>query len=179
MTKKQRQGQTITQNAHVVVDIHEAMERWMKVMGIGPFFFMEKIELVDIIYRSEPSHLEVVAALAFAGDLQIELIEQKSTEQSIYRDVVPEGKEGFHHINIYPDDFESEIERYTNLGYPIAMTGKVAGSGMRFCFIDTRSVYNCMLELVDNVAGSEMWAAHRQISNEWDGVTDPVRPISL
>ena len=79
MTKKQRQGQTITQNAHVVVDIHEAMERWMKVMGIGPFFFMEKIELVDIIYRGEPSHLEVVAALAFAGDLQIELIEQKST----------------------------------------------------------------------------------------------------
>jgi len=46
MTKKQRQGQTITQNAHVVVDIHEAMERWMKVMGIGPFFFMEKIRMV-------------------------------------------------------------------------------------------------------------------------------------
>ena len=69
---------------------------------------------------------------------------------------------------------------YEARGMPVAMSGRVASSGMRFSYVDARSNLNCMMELVDSPGGtSTLWAPLRQATDEWDGKTDPIRIMSL
>ena len=65
------------QSAWVVDDLDAAVDAWLKV-GIGPFFFVEYTpELFEnSTYRGSPSPISMKIALAQAGDMQIELIEQ-------------------------------------------------------------------------------------------------------
>jgi len=176
----QHQNQIITQNAYVVRDIDEAIDRWRRVLNIGPVFVMPHIPLHDVTYRGEKTELDLTAAVAFAGHVQLEWIVQHNDAPSAYRDVVPEGQEGFHHICVYPDDYDAELARYETMGFPVATSGVVSGMGRRFCYIDTRPVLNCMMELVDAPEGaSSAWQALREATDNWDGRTDPVRRVDL
>ena len=142
------------------------MHQWMDTMGIGPFFLLPHIPLTDVTYRGGAIDLDMSAAVALSGNVQIELIEQHNSGPSAYRDVVPEGEEGFHHMCIYPDDYDKTMADYEARGMPVAMSGRVASSGMRFCYVDARSNLNCMMELVDNPGGtSTLWAPLRQATD--------------
>lgn len=177
----QHQNQIITQNAYVVRDMDEAIARWRKVVNIGPVFVMSHISLHAVTYRGEAAELDITAAVAFAGHVQLEFIVQHNDAPSAYRDVVPAGQEGFHHICFYPDDYDAELARYEAMGFPVATSGRVGSAdGMRFCYVDTRSSLNCMVELVDAPDGAgPMWATLREATDNWDGKTDPVRQFTL
>ena len=54
-------------------------------------------------------------AVTHAGNLQIELIESKTTK-SAYRDVVAEGCSGFHHVCVSTEDFEADRKYFEALG---------------------------------------------------------------
>ena len=175
----QHVNSVITQNAYVVRDIEESMRTWIDVMGVGPFFLLPHIQLTNVDYRGTPIDLDITAAVAFAGPVQIELIEQHNSGPSAYRDVVPEGEEGFHHVCIYPDDYDAVLADYVSKGMPVATQGTVASSGLRFCYIDARPKLNCMMELVDAPDGSGLWAPLREATDNWDGKTDPIRVMAL
>ena len=177
----QHQNQIITQNAYVVRDMDEAISKWRRVLNIGPVFVMPHIELHDVTYRGKPAELDITAAVAFAGHVQLEWIVQHNDAPSAYRDVVPAGEEGFHHICFYPEDYDTELARYEDMGFPVATSGKVSSaSGRRFCYIDTRPALNCMVELVDAPDGAGIvWKELRDATDNWDGKTDPIREISL
>ncbi len=178
---KQHQNQVITQNAYVVRDIEEAVDRWRQFLNIGPVFVMPHIPLDSVTYRGTPAELDLTAAVAFAGHVQLEWIVQHNDAPSAYRDVVPAGEEGFHHICFYPDDYDAEVARYEALGCPIATSGAVSqANGRRFCYIDTRPQLNCMVELVDAPEGAGVvWEALREATDTWDGKTDPIREVAL
>ena len=171
----------LTQNAYIVRDIEASMHQWINTMGVGPFFLLDHIQLKDVIYRGAPIDLDISAAIAFSGSVQIELIQQFNDGPSAYRDVVPQGQEGFHHMCIYPDDYDKVLAEYEAAGMPLAMAGKVASSDARFCYMDARANLNCMMELVDVPEGgaSALWAPLRQATDEWDGKTDPIRLMEL
>ncbi|MEN3976615.1 VOC family protein [Emcibacter sp. SYSU 3D8] len=178
---KQHQNLVITQNAWVVRDLDQAIARFTRTMKVGPWFMIPKIALNTVMYRGKPAELDISVAVAFAGHVQLELIEQHNDSPSAYRDTVPKGQDGYHHICFYPDDYDAELARYMSMGYEVATSGQVTSANdRRFCYIDTRKDLNCMVELVDAPeGGSVVWAALREATDNWDGRTDPIRTMGL
>ncbi len=59
----------ITQNGYVVRDIEAAMRHWIDVLGVGPWFYVERAPIEDFQYHGEPSPVDVSIALANSGSL--------------------------------------------------------------------------------------------------------------
>lgn len=163
----------IVQNAWVVPDLLTAIPKWVDAMGVGPFFIMENIHADKQLYRGQPSDLIFDVALAQAGDVQIELIQQKNEIPSVYRDVVPEGESGFHHVAVIVEDYEKEVAAYRKRGYEVAMSAMYGV--MPFIYFDTRKDLMSMVEVLpafpDLLANFE----HVRVASiDWDG-SDPIR----
>ena len=45
----------IRQLGYVVHDIEKAMRHWVDVLGVGPWFYIEKLSARDFLYRGQPS----------------------------------------------------------------------------------------------------------------------------
>jgi hypothetical protein len=45
----------IRQNGYVVRDIEAALKHWTTVLGVGPFFYMERARIADFQYTGQPS----------------------------------------------------------------------------------------------------------------------------
>lgn len=165
---------TIFQNAWVVEDIETACMKWVNEMGIGPFFLADYTPgtFERITYRGETSDLSMKVAIAQAGPVQIELIEPR-TEQCAYRDSVPKGSMGFHHMCVWTLDFEADHQYMESLGYAAANTGKVGE--IDFAYFDTRPLMGCMLEVVSkNDSVVARFAQIAEAAKNWDG-KDPIR----
>jgi hypothetical protein len=160
----------------VVPDLRAAMDGWTRTAGVGPFFYFEKVEFEDGRYRGRPAQMAPnEAAIAQAGDLQIELVCQKGDEPSIWRDLVPAGKLGFHHVALYCDDYEATKAGYTAQGAEVAYEGLMMGH--RTCWIDTSATLGFMVELVTrNPVADYVFGQIRAAAEGWDG-QDPVRTL--
>jgi hypothetical protein len=164
------------QNAWVVDDIYEAANLWVEITGIGPFFVADNQEgvLVDTFYRGKPSPITMKTAIAQAGEMQIELIQPTGDGPSAYRDTVPIGRPGFHHIALWSNDVSADIALYIEKGFDVAARGN-AGGIAQFAYIDTSSVFGHMIELVEkNKIIRSFFNTVADAAIEWDG-TDPVR----
>ena len=75
----------IAQNGYVVRDVRAAMDHWIDVMGVGPWFYFDRVKIDYFRHRGEDSNLEMSAALANPGDIQIELIQQRNDAPSCTR----------------------------------------------------------------------------------------------
>lgn len=170
-------GKGFVQMAWVVEDIDAAMEQWLRVAGVGPFFVNRHVKVKDCIYRGQrDGDNDHSSALASAGQIQIELVQQHDDAPSIYRDSFPAGTGGFHHIARFVEDFPSAVAQYSSDGFEMAFEGSFGDTN--FCFFDTRKTFGCMTELLE--ARPAMVSLFAHISNaglEWDG-NDPIRPMS-
>ena len=88
----------IIQNGYVVHDIQAAMRHWIEVLGVGPWFYVERLLVPDFTYKGQPSPVHISLALANSGPLQVELIQQRNDAPSLYRDFLNAGHEGLQHI---------------------------------------------------------------------------------
>ena len=164
---------TVFQNAWVVDDIEQACLKWVSEMGIGPFFVTEYRNLfTDVTYRGEPAKLDMIVALAQAGPVQIELI-QPLVDVCAYRDSVPPGQSGFHHMCVWTHDIQADAAYYEGLGYATANRGCIGEA--EFAYFDTRDFMGCMLEVVTKKpAIEERFAQIAAAAVDWDG-SDPIR----
>jgi hypothetical protein len=160
----------------VVPDIRAAMDNWTRTAGVGPFFFFEDVSFEDGRYRGRPAQMaKHQAAIAQAGDVQIELVCQTVDEPSIWRDVVPAGQGGFHHMALYCEDYQAMRDAYTADGYEVAYEGLMMGH--RTCWIDTSRSLGFMVELVTkNPTADYVFGQIRAAAEGWDG-QDPVRSL--
>lgn len=164
----------IVQNAYVVNDIQAAARRWSEALGIGPFVLLEGIEM-PMIHRGKAGRIALSAALAHAGDIQIELIQQLSDGPSAYRDVYAPGEEGFHHVAILCRDFEAAVARQEALGHAMSMIfGHPDGLT---AYMDARADTGGMIELYSDYAGiKDLYELVAARAAEWDGREVIVRP---
>ena len=88
----------VMQLAFVPEDFDAAVTHWTQVMGVGPFFLIEGIHLEGMKYRGEPTEAVFDLALAYWGDLQIELIRPRDAHPSIYRGDYGATGNGLHHV---------------------------------------------------------------------------------
>ncbi len=158
----------IFQMSWVVRDLEEAAIRWNRSMGIGPFLVNRHISISDPVYRGNPEPVDFSTAIAQAGPIQIELVQQHDDQPSCYRDSVAPGAEAMHHVATMAEDFDAELARYTDQGFEIASSGSFAG--VRFCYVDTRGAIGHMVEILEQgKAINAFFSAIRRAADDWDG----------
>jgi hypothetical protein len=164
-------GAKIIQNAYVVDNLEEAMQRWTDIYGIGPWVILPHVIGQNLTYRGAPADLDFSAAFVQTGEINIELIEQHTDGPSAFRDMFAKGEEGFHHVAIISEDYEGDKARFEAAGCPVA-TEFSSGPDSGIAFIDTRDKLGHMVELYQNEAAiNGLYAIIRQAAENWDGET--------
>lgn len=167
----------IIQTAYVVDDIHAAMHRWTVDLGVGPWFLLDRFTGDAPEYRGASSTAAVMIAMAFAGHMQIELIQPLDDEPSVYRETIDTAGHGFHHWGVGSSDFDDDIARHLAQGYEVAFRAGVPTGGS-VAYLDTKGALPGFVELIE--LGDQMEQAFTRFyaaSLAWDG-SDPVRPFA-
>ncbi|MBW2315971.1 MAG: VOC family protein [Deltaproteobacteria bacterium] len=166
----------IRQNGYVVRDIEAALHHWTEVLGVGPFFYIERVPIEDFRYRGEPSALEASIALANWGDLQIELIQQRNDAPSMYRDFLASGQEGLQHVACWYDTLDAPLAEAARLGLAVGQSGGI-GEGGRFAYLETETHGGTVVEISEINGSKGRFFEHvREAAASWDG-SKPIRPL--
>jgi len=165
------QRQHFVQIAYHVADIDEAMPRFARMMGIGPFLVRRHIGLDPVSYRGQPSSLDISAAHAQAGPVQIELVMQHCDNPSGFRDMYSANEEGLHHVALFPHDYDAMNAHYRALGHKVAtelMTPEKRGAA----YVDTVAALGHMIEVYRvNETLYDFYRAVADAAQDWDGKT--------
>lgn len=163
----------VVQIAYVVDDLDVSMGHWLQTGKTGPFFVNRHIAVEDFVYRGTKGFAhDISVGMAQAGEVMIELIQQHNPEPSAYRDVFPDGGNGFHHLYSFAD-FDSEMERLKAAGHAVAHSGRLGN--IRFAYVDTREALGGMTECCDDVPELRaLYATVAGAAENWDG-SDPIR----
>jgi hypothetical protein len=165
----------VRQNGYVVRDVEAAMRHWTQVLGVGPFFYFEKVPIQDFRYQGAPSPLEVSIALANSGPLQIELIQQRNDAPSTYRDFLAAGHEGLQHVAYWTKSFDEDMERVLKLGYEVRQSGTIGGPNGRFVYLLTEGHPGTIVELSEVSGAKGRFFEHiAELARAWDG-SQPIR----
>ena len=167
----------VTQNGYVVRDIRAAMDHWINVMGVGPWYYIEQVKTDYFRHRGKDSAPELSIALANSGDLQIELIQQRNGAPSMYLEFLHAGHEGLQHMSYWTKDYQALYDRALNLGYKVGQEGQIGGELGRFAYFDTQAHPGTVIEISD-ISGPKgrFFDRIREAAANWDG-TNPIREI--
>ena len=159
---------SIFQFAYVVTDLAEAAAHWVGALDAGPFFVAAHHRAGTFSYRGTPVEADVSYAFGYAGDSQIQLVEQHDDLPSIYRDMYGPGEAGFHHVASLVRDYPGERRRLVDQGHVLAC--ELQANDIHACYFDTRPTLGCFTELhsyTDRIAAT--FARWHQAHVEWDG----------
>ena len=87
------------------------------------------------MYRGQATEPVVSFAFANSGELQVELIEQEDDSPSIYREFLDAGREGFHHLAWWAEDFDAVARAAEDAGWPAGQHGNTGGMA-QFAYYD-------------------------------------------
>ena len=163
----------VMQLAFVPRDFDAAIAHWTGTMGVGPFYLLENIALEEMRYRGQPSDCVFTVALAYWGDMQIELIRQENDAPSIYK-----GAEGgaLHHVCLLTEDIVAARVIALAAGATLLVEAKVGTDG-GVIYVDTGNGPGSIVEILQPASGSEgLFAMIKAASVGWDG-SAPVRTL--
>ena len=167
----------VMQNGFVVPDLDTALEHWTQVMHVGPFFRFERIDFAQVWYRGQPaSDIDLSVAIAYWGDMQIELIRQRNAVPSIYTEFEGRGLTGLQHMGVITESVERDLIRLATQGVTPIQHGSTA-TGMRFAYLSTDHHPGAMIELIESSPRMlAFFGTMRAAARDWDG-SDPVRRV--
>lgn len=162
----------VMQMAYLRDDIEVAMKYWIEVMGVGPFFYVEDPGLQNVMFQGQPATPRMSIALAYWGDVQIELIQSRGGSPSIYSDS-PYAIKGLHHSCVKTESMDDVIAAIKQVGGHVVMSGDYGETG-RVIYADLGGGED-LLEVVQLPAEAYAFfdMAH-QAAQTWDG-SDPIR----
>lgn len=159
----------------VVDDLIATATNWLTAFGVGPFHVLPHLR-TDCTYRGEPSVLDFQVAVAQAGPVQIELLQQFDDRPSVLRDLVAQGEQGFHQICTVTPDYEGKKSHYEALGYE--QRCEIITAEHRVAYFDTVDDFGFFTEVVaETPKFLAQLAEIAQTCAQWDG-TDPVRILT-
>lgn len=164
----------IAQIGYVVRDIDAAMDNWVK-HGVGPWFYVDRVQTDYFRYRGVDSDMQMSVALANSGDVQLELIQQRNDAPSMYKDFLDSGRVGAQHIAYWTTDYQKLYDDALAAGYVVGHEGSIGGEKGRFAYLDTEREQGTVIEISD-ISGpkGQFFQYIRDVAAEWDG-TDPIR----
>ena len=165
----------VMQLAWLPSDFDAALRHWTQTMGVGPFFMMENIKLEDLRYLGEPTDAVFSLALAYWGDVQIELIRPENDAPSIYNGPYAV-RDRLHHVCLLVDDIADAYAACAEHGAKILVEGKVGESG-RVIYADPGGGPGSVIEILQTQPGTaELFGMIKQAGIGWDG-SDPLRKL--
>jgi len=165
----------IEQLAYVPSSFEASLDYWTNTMGVGPFFMIEHMPLVDTKYRGEPTVIDSSVALAYWGNMQIELVRQHNDGRSAYKDWLDAGRDDLHHVMCRIDDIEAARAQCEGVGGVAVTEGRLLGSG-HFIYFDMGGP-GPMLEIVwMEPAFQRLFAFMREAARDWNG-QEPLRAV--
>jgi hypothetical protein len=160
------------QLGHVVDDVLAAAANWVRTFGIGPFHVLPVVEQ-QADYGGEIRTAKIQVAVAQAGPVQIELIQQHCDTPTIFGEWSRGGTSAFHQIATLTNDYEAKTAHFRALGYSIA--AESLSRGFRVAYIDTTAQFGFYTEIVEGPpAFLDQLRIISDTCADWDG-TDPVR----
>lgn len=166
----------LMQIAFVPEDFDGAIQHWLS-MGAGPFFLLEdnQAEWVSAFGVELPLVLDI--AMGNWGDMQIEIIRQKSAGKTIYSEWREAGREGVHHTCIMVSDMDVARAACHAQGFEIVHEGRHGGS--EWLYADTGGGPGTLLEVLRMPPGVPTMAdMTRAAARDWNGA-EPVRKLVL
>ncbi|MGP1282166.1 MAG: VOC family protein [Parasphingopyxis sp.] len=165
----------VMQMAYVPGDFDAAVRYWTGTMGVGPFFLIENIALEDMRYRGEPSAAVFSIALAYWGDVQIELIRPENDAPSLYGGDYGV-RDRLHHVCILTDDIGKARAICDTQSAEILVEAKVGADGA-VLYADPGAGPGHVVEILQPASGSaDLFAMIRAAAADWDG-SDPLRTL--
>lgn len=166
----------IRQLGYVVRDIDAAMKHWVEVLGVGPWFYVERLPVKNFLYRGKPSDVHASIALANSGGAQIELIQQRNAAPSMYLDFLAEGHEGLQHVSTWPVDYDGVVKAALAAGHTIGQSGE--SNRGPFAYFESAGAHRgTVMEI------AALWPERKRqfeaieaAARGWDG-RDPIRTV--
>lgn len=166
----------LMQIAFVTNEFDATIDHWLQ-MGAGPFFLLRGNTVDWISAYGVEMPLELDIALGNWGDMQIEIIQQKSEGKTIYSNWIEAGMQGVHHTCIMLRDMAEARAICAENGLEIVHEGRHGGS--EWIYADTGGGPGTLLEMLYMPEGimtmAELTASARK---GWDG-SNPIRELSL
>ncbi|MGP0029051.1 MAG: VOC family protein [Acidimicrobiales bacterium] len=165
----------VRQTGYVVRDLDRAIGSWLEV-GVGPWLLLPHLAQRGSVYRGRPTEPTASFAFANSGDLQIELIEQEDDSPSAYREFLDAGREGFHHLAWWVEDFAAVSHAADDAAWPIVHAGNTGGMA-QFAYYDLGGAPSTVIEVME-LTDATRWlmTTVSEAAIDWDG-SDPVRNL--
>jgi methylmalonyl-CoA/ethylmalonyl-CoA epimerase len=140
---------TISQIAIVVKDIDQALERYHRAFGWGPWNVYEHKPpaLHDTYLHGRLTDFTMIGAETHVGEIVVELL-QPEAGPSIYKEWLDSHGEGLHHIAVMrptPAESEATKRRFEDMGAGILMEGRI-GETIHFYYLDTEPLLKVIFE---------------------------------
>lgn len=166
----------LLQTAYVVRSIAEAAEHWHRTLGVGPFYTGNNAAMPPATYRGQASTATFDYALAYNGDIQIELVQLTNDAPSLFREMPT--PEGFHHILPQVPDFDRALAAYAAADAPVVHATTMI-DGSRVVFVDGRRHLGSFIELVETTPSFlKRQARFKQLYQEVGMAGELVLPFS-
>ena len=164
---------SLRQMGYVVKDIDSAMRHWIDVCQIGPWFYVDKLVINNFKYKGQPSDPHLSIALANSGDVQLELIQQRDKNPTLYQDFLNAGNEGLQHFSSWPENYDEIYQNALATGYTV---GQEADSPRgRFVYFEQEGHPGTVIEMAHMTdSRRRIFDGVREAAVDWDG-RDPIR----
>ena len=141
-----KQEGSVIQIAYVVRDLEKAMRLHWEVCGIGPWdvYEFDASKVDDFVYRGKAATHKALLALAWRGDMQLELL-QPVSGYCIYDEHLEQKGEGLHHIKLYHADCAAAVADYARRGYRVTQSGRFDQD--EHYYLDTERDFGYVIEL--------------------------------
>ena len=152
----------------VVRDIERAMNHWVEVCGVGPWFYVEELQLAEFCYKGQRYDIKMSVAVANSGDMQLELIQQRCSSPSLYRDFLAAGHEGMQHWATWTANYSEDRNRALRSGWQMGQEGSSPRGS--FIYFLNEGHPGTVIELAEATpTRMKLIDAVRQASIDWDG----------
>lgn len=169
----------VRQMGYVVRDIESAMHNWTTALHIGPFYYLEQVPGIDVRYHGAAGSPRLSLALAYSGDLQIELIQQHDQTATSYLSFLAAGHEGLHHIGFFTEHYDLDLQRAAEAGLQVEQSAVLGDKEGKSTYFSSNGQGEPRLRLLAvNAAIQEMYRMAHAEAGRWDG-SGPVRRIEL
>lgn len=130
------------QISFVVADVEEAVSRYTAMFG-GPFDVMDVP--MEVVYRGEPTSVELRLAFCGAGPVEVELVQPLSGD-SPAREFLESHGEGLHHVRFPVSDMESARAEMEAEGFETIFSG--GSHGVSFAYLEAPLLGGMVVELL-------------------------------
>ena len=158
----------VGQVAWLTHDIESQIDSWSRLAGVGPWVHYRNLK-VNAFYKGENTEVHMDVALAYRGDMQIELIQQHNDAPSPYREYFSSGHTGIHHVGIMVEDFDATLAAAQAAGFEMLFWGGEKETG-RFAYLVHPAMPGVLQELLElSELMKAMWGDLRLQAESWNG----------